>query len=198
MCCPPCGCAVAVRDAARRQRGAGTPRHCVPSVTSRGVVWCGRMLSAAGGSAREASLPEPIGSKPTGSLRLRRRLRLLPPLRGCGRDDRVVCSVPCSGADFVVTVVTAFLPRFAGVADRGLLVLVVPAGAASRHCRSLPLLPGRCAPSRPLRALTTHGSFPDNHEVTSSHGTVSIRLRSGVAPMARLAALGRPAIVMAG
>ena len=187
VCCPRCGGAVAVRDAARRRRGAVTPRHCVPSVASRGVVWCGRMLSAAGGSAHEASLPEPIGSKPTASLRLRRRLRLLPPLRGCGRGDRVVCSVPCSGADFVVTVVTAFLPRFAGVADRGLLVLVVPAGAASRHRRSLRSSPVAALPLVP---------FGHSQHVAASltitrspHRTARYRYAFGAESFRRLASL---------
>ena len=138
----------AMRSTRRR-----TARHGVPSVSSRGAVWCGthavgRGRLGARSCASRADRFVAYGFAPP------------PPLRGCWRGVRVVCSVPCSGADFVVSVVTAFLPHFAGVTDRWLFVSVVFAGAASRHrrrCASSPVGRGR-PPSRTLRVLTTRGS----------------------------------------
>ena len=135
----------AMRSTRRR-----TARHGVPSVSSRGAVWCGthavgRGRLGARSCASRADRFVAYGFAPP------------PPLRGCWRGVRVVCSVPCSGADFVVSVVTAFLPHFAGVTDRWLFVSVVFAGAASRHrrrCASSPVSRRR-PPSRTLRALTT-------------------------------------------
>jgi len=116
------------------------------------------MLSAAGGSANEASLPEPIGSKPTASLRLRRRLRLLPPLRGCGCGRGVFCSVlrrrlrpPSSpSAPPPLRGRCSMLATCArGVCWRRF--------ASPSSLRSSPVGRGR-PPSRTLRALTTRSS----------------------------------------
>jgi hypothetical protein len=155
----------AVRATRRR-----TARHKVSSVSSRGAVWCGTHA---------------VGLRPPSSP------AAPPPLRGCWHGVRVVSAVPCSGADFVVTVVTACLPPLRGRC--GMLAICARGACWCRFASpsSLRFLPGRPRAASLSYPSGTHNTWQPhtNFQVTSSQLSVSIRVRGAVDESACLAAL---------
>jgi hypothetical protein len=120
-------------------------------------------------------------------------LRSFPASR-VGRGDRGEFAC-CWLSGFALRRRLRLLPRFAGVPVCWLPEVVVPAGAASRHGRSLRFAPRAAAGGLPLAPFgrSQHAvDSPHDHEHTSMQLTVSILLRGGVDERASLAALGRP------
>ena len=148
------------------------------------------MLSAAGGSANEASLPEPIGSKPTASLRLRRRLRLLPRFAGVGVVFawcvlfRVLAPTSSSPSSLRSSPTSPALQiagyLFPWCLLAPLRVTVVAALPPRSAAGGLPLVPF---------GYSQHVAAEHEFQRTSSQLTVSIRVRGAVDERACLAAL---------